>query len=142
MTLRLGLLGSGWVADVHHQAAVAAGPQVVAVASHDSARTAAFATAPGIARSTTDWRSVCADSNIDAVFVATPNFLHAKQALHALSCGRHVPVEKPMAIEVSDAEAMVTAAAVADRVRAVDSASLTIADGEFMVLVGPTSASG
>ena len=116
MTLRLGLLGSGWVADVHHQAALAAGLHVVAVASHDATRTAAFAAAHGIERSTTDWRSLCTEPGIDAVIVATPNYLHAEQVLHALSFGQHVLVEKPMAIEVSDAQAMVAAAAAADRV--------------------------
>jgi len=116
MTLRLGLLGSGWVADVHLQSALAAGVEVVAVASHDPVRTAAFAASHGIARSTTDWRSLCEAPDIDAVIVATPNFLHAEQTLHALSCGRHVLVEKPMAIEVADAEAMVAAATAADRV--------------------------
>ncbi len=116
MTLRLGLLGSGWVADVHVQAALAAGSQVVAVASHDATRTAAFAAAHGIERSTTDWRSLCTAPDIDAVIVATPNYLHAEQVLHALSCGLNVLVEKPMAIDVVDAEAMVAAAEAADRV--------------------------
>lgn len=116
MTLRIGLLGSGWVADVHHQAAVSAGFDVVAVASHDADRTADFAGSHGIPRWTTDWRAMCAEPDIDAVVVATPNFLHAEQVLHALSCGLHVLVEKPMAIAVADAEAMVNAAEVADRI--------------------------
>jgi len=116
VTLRLALLGSGWVADVHHQAALAAGLDVVAVAAHDAARTAAFAAAHGIARSSTDWHSLCDSADVDAVVVATPNSLHTQQVLAALSLGKHVLVEKPMAIDVADAEAMVAAAEAADRV--------------------------
>ena len=116
MTVRVALLGSGWVADVHHQAAVVAGLEVVAVASHDAGRTADFAAAHRIPTSTTDWRSVCDRADVDAVVVATPNVVHAEQVLYALGCGKHVLVEKPMAIDVADAEAMVVAAEAADRV--------------------------
>ena len=44
---------------------------------------------------------------INAVYLATPVFLHASQAIKALQAGKHVLVEKPMALSVSEAEAMV-----------------------------------
>ena len=46
----------------------------------------------------------------EAVVVASPNSLHAEQALAALTAGRHILVEKPLAVDVSDAERVVRAA--------------------------------
>ena len=119
MTLRLGLLGSGWVADVHHQAAVSVGLQVTAVSAHNEEHVQTFARSHHVPSWDADWRDTCARTDVDAVVVATPNSLHAEQTLHALACGKHVLVEKPMAINVADGEAMVRAARAADRVLAV-----------------------
>jgi len=52
---------------------------------------------------------------IDAVILATPAVVHAEQALRVLGAGKHVLVEKPLALKVSDAEAVVAAAAQARR---------------------------
>ena len=51
-----------------------------------------------------------ADSAIDAVYVATPVFLHAPQTIQSLSAGKHVLCEKPMAMNEAEARSMVTAA--------------------------------
>jgi 1,5-anhydro-D-fructose reductase (1,5-anhydro-D-mannitol-forming) len=56
-----------------------------------------------------------ADPQVDAVFIATPHFLHAEHAIAALSAGKHVLVEKPMAFTVGEAERMVAAAETAHR---------------------------
>jgi predicted dehydrogenase len=64
----------------------------------------------GIPRVTTDWRALAADAEVDAVVIATPNALHAPQAIAFLEAGKHVLVEKPMAPTVAEADAMVAAA--------------------------------
>ena len=46
---------------------------------------------------TLDYREVFADSRVDAVVIATPPYLHAEQLTAALSAGKHVLLEKPMA---------------------------------------------
>ena len=63
-----------------------------------------------------DWEGLVRSDDIDAVVVATPNFLHHRQTVAALAAGKHVLVEKPMAITVAEAEQMRDAAAQADRV--------------------------
>ena len=49
---------------------------------------------------------LCASPNVDAVYVATPHQLHAQHTISALEHGKHVIVEKPMALTIADAEQM------------------------------------
>ena len=58
----------------------------------------------------TDFREVAAAADIDAVSVATPDFLHREIVCAMLESGKHVLVEKPMATSIADARAMVEAA--------------------------------
>ncbi len=53
---------------------------------------------------------MCGSPNVDAVYVATPHELHAQHAIAALSCKKHVIVEKPMALSIDECEAMNAAA--------------------------------
>jgi len=53
---------------------------------------------------------MCSSLNIDAVYVATPNELHAEHTIAALEAGKHVIVEKPMALSIQECEAMNAAA--------------------------------
>ena len=59
-----------------------------------------------------DLDSLLSDSRIDAVFIASPNFLHAPQTIRAAAAGKHVLAEKPMANTVTDSAAMVSAAGI------------------------------
>jgi len=54
--------------------------------------------------------ALCADRSVDAVYVATPHEHHAAHAIAALRAGKHVLVEKPMAITLDEARSMVDAA--------------------------------
>jgi phthalate 4,5-cis-dihydrodiol dehydrogenase len=53
---------------------------------------------------------LCADPNVEAVYVATPHQFHAAHAIAALSAGKHVLVEKPMALSLDECRAMIAAA--------------------------------
>src|SRR4051794_37918036 len=53
--------------------------------------------------------------DVDAVYIATPPFLHHDQAMAALEAGKHVLVEKPLALTVAQADAMVARARERDR---------------------------
>lgn len=61
------------------------------------------------------YEEVLADPEVDAVVLATPAVLHARQALAALAANKHVLVEKPMALTTADAEQLVARAESAGR---------------------------
>lgn len=62
----------------------------------------------------TDWRTVLARDDLDAVFVLTPPALHGPLVVACAAAGRHVFVEKPLALDVAGARAAVQACAAAD----------------------------
>ena len=110
--LRVGLLGAGWIMD-HHARAVAEHPgaELVAAANWRRPSLDRLTERHGIPRTTTDWRELPADPEVDAVVIGTPNALHAEQAVACLKAGKHVLVEKPMACNLAEADAMLAAAA-------------------------------
>ena len=76
------------------------GLRFTTVASRDAARAASLASELGLDASTLD--AVLADPRIEAVYVATPNAVHAGQIRAALDAGKHVLVEKPAVATASD----------------------------------------
>jgi predicted dehydrogenase len=107
---RVALFGNGWIQDFHARG-VLAHPhgELVAVANHREESARAFAERYGIPRVTTDWEALARDPEVDAAVVATPNALHAPQAVALLEAGVHVLVEKPMAVTVAECDRMVAA---------------------------------
>jgi len=81
---------------------------LVAVVDADPAMAAAQAELYGVAARTVD--EVLTDPTIDAVVIAAPAIAHAALALRVIGAGKHVFVEKPLALTVPDAEAVVAAA--------------------------------
>lgn len=59
---------------------------------------------------TDDYRKVLNDSRLDAVFVCTPDWLHEEHVLEAISAGKHVYLEKPMAISIEGCDRLINAA--------------------------------
>jgi xylose dehydrogenase (NAD/NADP) len=93
-----------------------AGAHAVAVASRDEGRARAFADANGIARAHGSYEALLTDPEVDAVYVALPNALHAEWTIRALDAGKHVLVEKPFTGRAAEAEAAFDAAERAGRV--------------------------
>lgn len=111
MTLRLAVLGHGFIGDLHTRAAREAGAEVVVVAGRNLERARAFAERHDIARATDDWMAAVTADDVDAVVIGTPNALHHPQALAAIAAGRHILVDKPMATTVAEATEIRDAAA-------------------------------
>jgi len=80
----------------------------VCTAHEDTARRAADRA--GYARAMTDYRQLIDDPAVDIVHVCTPNAAHAEACIAALSAGKHVYCDKPLARNVAEAEAIVSAA--------------------------------
>lgn len=114
--MRVALVGTGFVAGAH--AAAAAGlpdVEVVAVTDRDRGAADRFATAWG-ARVRPDVADLLADDSVDALVVCTPNDTHAELARAAAAAGKHLLLEKPMALSAGDAQTVAEAFAEADRV--------------------------
>lgn len=110
--LRWGLIGASTIAAQHMIGAMRAnGGEVVAVMSADAERAKAFAAMHGIARASADLAAFVADRAIDAIYISTTNELHRDQLFAAARAGKHVLCEKPLALTLRDARAMVAACA-------------------------------
>ncbi|MCE7929133.1 MAG: gfo/Idh/MocA family oxidoreductase [Chloroflexi bacterium CFX7] len=101
------MAGTQYMARLHLRALRRAGAEVVAVASPNTA--AEFATRHGITAHYKDYRSMLEDTPLDAVVIATPNDLHYDVCLAAADAGRHVFCEKPLALSLGEADAMIAA---------------------------------
>ena len=56
-----------------------------------------------------DFRALCEDPAVDAIYIASPHQFHARQAVEALQHGKHVIVEKPLALTLADCDAVISA---------------------------------
>ena len=96
MGLKLGLLATARIsAKLLAGAADVEEVSVVAVGGRDPARADAFAREHGIPRALGSYEALLADDEVEAVYIALPNALHAEWATRALEAGKHVLVEKP-----------------------------------------------
>ena len=109
MPLRWGIIGSGDVAEFKGGPALQNAPESILVASmrRDAAAAASFAERMGVPRFYTSVDELLADPEVDAVYVATPVYLHREQTLAAARAGKHVLVEKPMGLTSSECEEMI-----------------------------------
>jgi predicted dehydrogenase len=113
-TLRWGILAPGVIADAWTSTVHANTDQrVVAVASRDAGRAAEFASRHGIPTSYGDYEQLVADAEVDVVYIAPPHTEHKRLALLAIAAGKHVLIEKPMAISEADAREIFAAASAA-----------------------------
>jgi predicted dehydrogenase len=108
--VRLGLIGCGRVAVERHLPALrhVDGFRLVAVADSDAARLAPF----DVAQRHLDYRELLERSDVDAVGILTPTASHVDIALAALAAGKHVLIEKPLALNAAECDRLIERAAV------------------------------
>ena len=105
------MLGPGWIAERFvGSLRRSTRQQVVAVASRDLGRAAAFASRWGIDRAYGGYRALVEDPGVDVVYVATPHNAHRPCALLAIEAGRHTLVEKPLALNAAEVAELAAAA--------------------------------
>jgi predicted dehydrogenase len=111
MQVRWGLLGCGDIARKRVARAINDDPhsRLVGACRRDPSRLQAFCSAFGVERAYTRDADLLADPDLDAVYIATPVHLHLPQTLAAAAAGKHVLVEKPMALSVAECDRMIEA---------------------------------
>lgn len=120
MTVRVGIIGCGAISAFHLQA-LAGQPSVEVVACADSSRSGAERCAArfAISQTYTNAREMLKRSDLDAVVICVPPKWHAEYFFEALAEGKHVLIEKPLAVDLAEADRMVGAALASDRIVAV-----------------------
>ncbi len=109
-TVGVGLVGSGFITSIHAEAFKHV-PQakVRAVVSPTPGHARDFATKHGIPRHFEDLDAMLASEDIDLVVVGAPNFAHCEITVKAAKAGKHVVVEKPLCLNLAEADLMIAA---------------------------------
>jgi predicted dehydrogenase len=104
--LRVGIVGLGWVAGAHIETFKhVTGARVTAVCSRRKHDAAALDAKYGIPlRLYTDYDAMLADPDVDVIDICTPHSLHPAQAIAAARAGKHLIIEKPIALYWKDAK--------------------------------------
>ncbi|MES2044693.1 MAG: Gfo/Idh/MocA family oxidoreductase [Pseudomonadota bacterium] len=108
--IRLGIsgLGRGFMLSLP---AMRAHPHIELVAAFDPRPEARSAFARDFGgRAYADFAALCADREIDAIYIASPHQFHCEQSIRAVQAGKHVLVEKPMALDSAECRRMAAAA--------------------------------
>ena len=106
---RIGIVGTSSISERFAEAvAVVAGVEVSRVASRDATRARAFADAIGAPRTAVGLADLLAAPDVDAVYLASPNAVHAEQVREAVDAGIPVLVEKPAVLSAEEWDAAVS----------------------------------
>lgn len=106
----VGLIGSQFISSIHAEAfkSVAAG-ELLAVMSPTPSHAKAFAEKHHIPNHFTDLDKMLAMKEIDMVVIGAPNFLHCEITQKAAKAGKHIVVEKPLCMNLKEADIMIEA---------------------------------
>src|SRR5450759_1879404 len=103
--IKFGIIGTGGMAHWHARQIGASGlGQIAATCDIDRARAQSFATLYNAERVYDDFNKMIADGNLDAVAIVTSNDVHYTASMTALANGLHVMCEKPLAMNVQQAQ--------------------------------------
>jgi len=110
--LGIAIIGCGGITLQNHLPGLAMCPdtKVVALCDSDAATLQRASQQTGVTVTSTNYHDIVTRDDVQAVIIATPNFVHAPIALAAIAAGKHVLCEKPIAMNFAEAKAMVDAA--------------------------------
>ena len=106
----MGIIGSRFVASAHAQALrQTPGVELTAVASPNAEHAWEFHRRFEIEHTFTDYKDLLSSGFVDAITIACPNDLHAQVTIDAAAAGKHVLVDKPMAMSLDECDRMIEA---------------------------------
>lgn len=105
------ILGAGFVSDIHMESYHRFVPEaeIVGVYTRNAEKAKAFADKHHIPNWYNDMDKLINESGCDVVDICLPNFLHAKATLKAAAAGKHIIIEKPLAVTLEEADSMIDA---------------------------------
>jgi predicted dehydrogenase len=107
--LRWGIIGTGIAGSFVHAIHAHTTQRATAVAARDAEKTRAFADEHGIPTVHPTASALINDADIDVVYIATPHPLHHDLALEAIAAGKHLLIEKPIAMSAAEAHSITAA---------------------------------
>ena len=108
--IRVGIIGSQFISTIHADALrQCADAELFAAASPNESRVSAFAQRFDIPHHFTDYRQMLEMDEIDMVVVGVPNDLHCQVAVDAAAAGKHIVMEKPLCLNLAEADQMIAA---------------------------------
>jgi len=109
--LRVGFIGVGDITDLHYLG-YKDNPkaELYAICDVDEERLQKRASEWKVEKTYTDYRELLTDPNIEAVEVITPHHLHAEMGIAALKAGKHVSMQKPMAVNIGECHELIKTA--------------------------------
>ncbi len=108
--LGVGILGAGFFGAYHARAIAAVeGARLVAACAEELPLAETFTAEHG-GKPYGDWRAMLDDKSVDAVAITAPHHLHCRLAVAALEAGKHVLLEKPMALSVAECTRIIASA--------------------------------
>ncbi|WP_276355645.1 Gfo/Idh/MocA family protein [Cohnella caldifontis] len=109
--VRFGIIGTNWITDQFLESGREIGAfELAAVYSRTEERAREYAGKHGAAHAYTSFEAFAGSGEFDAVYIASPNSLHAEQAIRCMDGGKHVLCEKPAASNAREFRAMMEAA--------------------------------
>ena len=110
--VRVAIVGAGKVSDYHHVPGIRldSRAKLVAACDQDAKLLEMRRREWNLEKTATDFEAICADPEIDAVVIATPNFMHRQMAVAAAKAGKHLMCEKPLGLNAAEVREMYDAA--------------------------------
>lgn len=110
-TIRVAIVGCGRISDLHQVGYRGRGDaKIVAVCDTNHTRARKQAKVWGVEKVYTEYQQVLEDKEVDVVELLTPHHLHCSMTVQAAQAGKHISVQKPMALSAAEADEMITAA--------------------------------
>jgi predicted dehydrogenase len=108
---KVAILGAGFISEIHLESYHRFIPEaeVVAVYARNPEKAKEFAAKHQIAKWYTDVDTLIKESDCEIVDICLPNFLHADACIRAAKAGKHIIIEKPLAVTLEEADAMIDA---------------------------------